>query len=198
MIDEKQRAVLIDLGMCLRVPYEVIQLQRDINGAIIERIVEVTDLQTARARGAEPIDCELVGESLSDNCLRYRRCLIEPQGQCGKRPYMAPEVYENMKPFDGEAVDVWTAGTLLLFLLGSRRPYGIAHAGDIQFRNITTNIEQVLKKWKVVVSADCLDLLKNMLQVHPKSRFTLQEVLDHTWLQDPTEEYFYPTPDPYW
>lgn len=36
-----------------------------------------------------------------------------PQGMCGKRNYMSPEVLSISKPFDGFAVDVWACGIVL-------------------------------------------------------------------------------------
>lgn len=38
---------------------------------------------------------------------------LPPQGVCGKRFYMAPEVLSNSGTFDGFAVDVWACGIML-------------------------------------------------------------------------------------
>jgi serine/threonine protein kinase len=45
------------------------------------------------------------------------RRLIKPQGQCGKLRYMSPEIFVNREPFDGYAIDMWTCGTILFFML---------------------------------------------------------------------------------
>jgi serine/threonine protein kinase len=71
-------ALIIDIGMCLRVPYS------DQNNP-----EEATDITKGSMRR-----------------------LMSPQGACGKLPYMSPEIYRNRSPFDGGAVDVWTAGTI--------------------------------------------------------------------------------------
>lgn len=46
--------------------------------------------------------------------------LITPQLPCGKLPHMAPELLKK-RPFDGHAVDIWAAGTILLFMLTGKR-----------------------------------------------------------------------------
>jgi serine/threonine protein kinase len=142
MLDEDE-AVIIDLGMCLRVP----------------------------------IDNENGG----------RRCLMKPQGACGKLPYMSPEIYRNRSPFDGAAADVWTAGTILFCMLTGNRSYQRPHASDPQFYWMTHDINQLLSDWQIQLSPEGLHLLQNMLQVNPRLRLTIEEVLAHPWFAFPDE-----------
>lgn len=44
-----------------------------------------------------------ISEALGDP---PQRRLIQPQGPCGKLPYMSPEIYANRKPFDGKLLTV--------------------------------------------------------------------------------------------
>ena len=45
------------------------------------------------------------------------RRLIRPQGTCGKILYISPEVFRNVDPFDGFAIDLWAAGVILFIML---------------------------------------------------------------------------------
>lgn len=139
MLDEDE-SVIIDLGMCLRVPYE--------NG---------------------------------------RRCLVAPQGACGKLPYMSPEIYRNRSPFDGNVADTWTAGTILFCMLTGNRSYQRPHSSDPQFYWMTRDVNQLLTDWEIQLSPEGLHLLKNLLQVNPRLRLTIEEVLDHPWFRYPDE-----------
>jgi serine/threonine protein kinase len=142
MLDEDE-SIIIDLGMCLRVPYDEKEQQR--------------------------------------------RCLIKPQGACGKLPYMSPEIYRNRSPFDGAAADVWTTGTILFCMVTGNRSYQRAHASDPQFYWMTRDLNQLLTDWGIQLSPEGFHLLQNILQVNPRLRLTIDEVLDHPWFRFPDE-----------
>ena len=60
------------------------------------------------------------------------RILITPQGTCGMKEYMAPEVYFN-RPFDGLKADVWSCGVTLFNMLTGCRLYDIPSSHDRKF-----------------------------------------------------------------
>ena len=143
--------MIIDMGMCLRVPYS------DPNKP--GRVTDVT-----RANGAP-------------------RRLIKPQGVCGKHNYMSPEVLANSDPFDGFAIDLWAAGVILYIMLTGFPPYDQANRTDQRFELIVTGrLMEQLKNWDIVLSDEAGELLQNMLQLHPKNRLTLAQVLAHPWV----------------
>ena len=107
--------------------------------------------------------------------------LIKPQGRCGKLPYMSPEIYQNITPFDGGAVDIWTVGTILFCILTGNRSYSFPDAVDAQFYWMTHDLSRLLHDWGNELSSECVDLLENMLQVDPRLRYSLEEVLNHPW-----------------
>ncbi|TYI06456.1 hypothetical protein ES332_A10G160500v1 [Gossypium tomentosum] len=95
--------------------------------------------------------------------------------------YMAPEV---LKRNYGEEVDVWSIGVILYILLCGVPPFwaeteeGIAHAiikGEIDFKR---------DPWPKV-SGEAMELVKNMLRPNPYNRMTIQEILEHPWIQNP-------------
>ena len=150
MIDN-ELGVIIDMGMCLRVPYS------DRNNPRL-----VTDITNGS-----------------------QRRLILPQGACGKLPYMSPEIYKNRTPFDGGAVDIWTAGTILFCMVTGNRSYQRPHASDPQFYWMTHGLPRLISDWGVTLSRECIHLLEHMLQLDPRARLTLEEVLEHPWFALP-------------
>lgn len=151
MLDH-ENALIIDMGMAIRIPYTDPNSQ---NPSITTDIRHGTDKR-----------------------------LIEPQGICGKLPYMSPEIYDSRFPFDGGAVDIWTAGTILFCMVTGNRSYGRPQLQDAQFYWMTHGLRQLLNDWGIDLSGDCIDLLENMLKIEPRLRFTLEEVLNHPWLAD--------------
>ncbi|GAV90073.1 Pkinase domain-containing protein/EF_hand_5 domain-containing protein [Cephalotus follicularis] len=98
----------------------------------------------------------------------------------GSPYYMAPEVLRRNY---GPEIDVWSAGVILYILLCGVPPFwaeteeGIAHAiirGHINFEK---------DPWPKV-SEEAKDLVKSMLDPNPYSRMTVQEALEHPWLQN--------------
>jgi serine/threonine protein kinase len=114
-----------------------------------------------------------------------QRRMISPQGACGKLPYMSPEIYRNRTPFDGEAVDIWTAGTILFCMLSGNRSYQRPHSSDPQFYWMTHDMSRLISDWGVTLSDEGLHLLQNMLQVEPRLRLSLDEILNHPWFDHP-------------
>ncbi|KAK3444054.1 hypothetical protein EUGRSUZ_A00262 [Eucalyptus grandis] len=98
----------------------------------------------------------------------------------GSPYYMAPEV---LRRDYGPEVDVWSAGVILYILLCGVPPFwaeteeGIAQAivqGEIDFER---------DPWPKV-SEEAKDLVRNMLEPNPYTRLTVQEVLEHKWIQN--------------
>lgn len=113
------------------------------------------------------------------------RRLILPQGACGKLPYMSPEVYKSRTAFDGEAVDIWTAGTILFCMVTGNRSYQRPHDTDPQYYWMTHGMKRLISDWGVEVSKECLHIMENMLQVDPRVRLTMDEILRHPWMALP-------------
>jgi serine/threonine protein kinase len=161
MIDGTE-GVIIDMGMCLRVPY------------------------------TDPDNPNLRTDITKTNPTTRTRCLIKPQGACGKLPYMCPEILASRTPFDGEAADVWTSGTILFCMITGNRSYQRPHMTDPQFYWMTQGLRQLLSDWNVIISEEGIALLQGMLEIDPRKRLTLDEVCNHPWFQYPDE----PPPPP--
>mmetsp|Transcript_29568 Transcript_29568/g.63692 ORF Transcript_29568/g.63692 Transcript_29568/m.63692 type:complete len:463 (+) Transcript_29568:115-1503(+) len=98
------------------------------------------------------------------------RHFITPKTACGKKPYVAPEIYMQY-PFDGHAVDIWAAGTTLLFMLTGKRLHNFACA------------EEILYNCNLGISNGALDLLRRMLRIQPRHRLSFEQIRNHPWVQ---------------
>jgi len=98
------------------------------------------------------------------------RHLITAQIPCGKLPHMAPELFRK-QPFDGHDVDIWAAGTILLFMLTGKR-----------MKNPPL-IDRAFEGVDLGVSYDAADLLRKMFRLDPKNRLSLEEIKNHPFVQ---------------
>jgi len=98
------------------------------------------------------------------------RHLITPQTVCGKRAHMSPEIYKK-QPFDGHAVDIWGASTVLLFMLTGKR-----------LRDPPL-FDRAFEKVELGLSHEATDLLRKMFRLDPKDRLTLQQIQNHPFLR---------------
>lgn len=159
-------ALIIDLGMCLRVPLR--------NDAALAATFSGMNMNGAMLQN--PNNTFLNGRATS-------RTLIRPQGTCGKWIYMSPEIYLNREPFDGFAVDMWAAGVILFLMLTGFPPWERACATDERFKYMTAGyLVQMLTEWELGLSSDAMDLLQRMLFLDPKDRLSLDQVRAHPWM----------------
>jgi serine/threonine protein kinase len=154
VVDENGEIRIIDLGLSLRVPYA------DPNGG---RSSIITDASS-----------------------NTRRRMIKTQGQCGLWHHMAPEVRMRNEHFDGFAIDLWSAGIALFEILVGERPFGLPDPADIDFRSICVEgnlAENVRSRVGWQLSDMALDLLQSMLRHDPTDRLTLEEIVNHPWVE---------------
>jgi serine/threonine protein kinase len=134
------------------------------------------------------MDCVIIDMGM---CLRLPRSqetgevlLIPPQGPCGKKNYIAPEVLANASPFNGLLVDIWAAGVILFILLTGVPPVETASPLDARYRMIRDgSLRTMLLQWNIHISEQAMDLLQNMLREDPGARLTIEQILAHPWMQ---------------
>lgn len=145
----EENSLIIDMGMCLRVPYTDPNNKKG-----------VTDVSSGTMRR-----------------------LMKPQGTCGKHNYMSPEIFSNRQPFDGFAIDLWAAGVILYIMITGFPPYDQAHVSDPRFEAIVKGrLLSQLVEWDIILSPEIGDLLQRMLQLSPKKRLSLDQVIRHPWV----------------
>jgi serine/threonine protein kinase len=203
-------ALIIDMGMCLRVPFVVSEedvvdgaivvatvsnnysnnnpaghaaaialaasmQNMNVNGGMIMPLHSTVSKQSAAA--ASSSSSAMVGDEIELHGRSRRRCLIRPQGTCGKWIYMSPEIYKDSEPFDGYAVDVWAAGVILFLMLTGFPPWERACQTDERFKYMTAGyLVQMLTEWDLGLTSDALDLLQRMLFLDPKDCLSLDQV----------------------
>jgi len=107
---------------------------------------------------------------------------VGPQGTCGKKSYMAPEIYHNSS-FNGFQSDVWSLGVLLYMLLTKSAPYQYPSTMDPHFRAIALGrLPRYIRTMNVMLSPHAVDLLDKMLRVNPEDRITVSAIKTHPWL----------------
>ena len=167
LLVHKDGALIIDMGMCLLIPYQ------DSTMAITQSLGNMNMNGTL----SPPLQLSLMSARARP------RSLIRPQGTCGKWIYMSPEIYQNSEPFDGFAVDMWAAGVILFLMLTGFPPWERACATDERFKYMTAGyLVQMLTEWEIGLSSDAMDLLQRMLFLDPKDRLSLDQVRAHPWM----------------
>lgn len=106
--------------------------------------------------------------------------------KCGSELYMAPQVYNNTTPYEGEMADIWSLGVMLFVMLFGKIPWdrpdeesceeyacfcrdGIPYLQVCNGRSLYQIDEQVF------------DLLGGMLRIDENSRLSLQQIKQHSW-----------------
>jgi serine/threonine protein kinase len=113
-----------------------------------------------------------------------RVLLIPPQGTCGKRNYISPEVFENAVPFDPQKSDIWALGIMLFILLTGIPPMDCASTVDPRYRLIAAGrLSYLLSQWNVTLSNEVVDLIERILRPLPGDRLTLAQIREHPWMQ---------------
>eukprot|EP00977_Amphora_coffeiformis_P019831 scaffold7485_cov176-Amphora_coffeaeformis.AAC.18 len=113
----------------------------------------------------------------------HQRCLISPQGAFGKLRHMAPEIYANRVALDSEAIDVWSAGTILWCMVTGHKSYEIPSGVDELYRRMVNQLPFLLRSMDKHLSTECVHLLRCMLRATPRMRYSIDEVLKHPWMQ---------------
>jgi len=104
-------------------------------------------------------------------CSNYRLKVL-----CGTSEYIAPEVL-SCKPYDQKA-DVWSLGILLFEMVHGYTPFKARRRRDTYLK---------IFKGKIIFSEqiknDLKDLIVRILRLEDKGRPTIEEILNHPWIQ---------------
>ena len=98
--------------------------------------------------------------------------------QCGTPAYIAPEILLN-EGYEGFTVDVWSAGVVLYAMLSGTVPFKGTDLKELNNIIISGKYQPIED-----ISKEASNLLKNILEVDPKKRITIENILNHPWLLD--------------
>lgn len=113
---------------------------------------------------------------------------------CGSPPYIAPEVVtgKRVKKVDilesGYApniADVWSCGVVLFVLLVGNTPWDEPTLKSFEFKEYVEADGRTSDELWAKLSPGVQSLLRGMLKLDPKDRFTLEEVRTHPWFTQP-------------
>ncbi|ESO01906.1 hypothetical protein HELRODRAFT_65239, partial [Helobdella robusta] len=95
---------------------------------------------------------------------------------CGSPPYAAPEIFEG-RTYYGPEVDVWSLGVILYVLVCGMLPFDGSNLRVIRDRVVSGRF-----RIPYFMSMECERLVRRMLVVDPKKRYTIQQIQQHSWI----------------
>ena len=119
---------------------------------------------------------------------------------CGSPPYIAPEVLscstqEGTKGigYHADMADVWSCGIVLFVLLAGNTPWSRPTEGSDDYGQPNEYSEYIKSKgrpkdelWNALPT-EVLSLLRGMMRVDARSRFSLEDVRRHPWFTRPNQ-----------
>lgn len=164
------------------------RLPEDLAKFILKRLVE--GLQHCHSRGVLHRDIKL-DNVLLNSAGELKICdfgvsKIVKKGermteQCGTPAYIAPEILRD-HGYEGFEADVWSTGVALFAMLYGTVPFKAGNMKDLH--RLIMHGKYTLKH---DVSTPARDILSRMLDIDPRKRITISEILGHEWLSDVNE-----------
>ena len=105
--------------------------------------------------------------------------------KCGTSTYLAPEVLTSVSGYD-EKVDCWALGVLIYTLLKGNLPFGQDSDDELVDNICSANFSIEGPKW-IAISDSAKDCISKLLVTDPGNRLSIQEVVEHRWIQSNVE-----------
>jgi len=103
---------------------------------------------------------------------------------CGTTVYMAPELIKN-QPYSGFAIDIWSLGIILFTMLYGEMPFD--EDDDLKTKYKIINEEPL---YRDSIPSDAIDLLRRILSKDPRSRPSLNDISNSSFLIDVNNKHF--------
>ena len=98
--------------------------------------------------------------------------------QCGTPTYIAPEILKG-KGYEGFSVDVWSVGVVLYAMLSGTVPFKGNNLRELHQLILSGQYKPIND-----ISKEASNLLKKILEIEPKKRISINDILSHSWLSD--------------
>ncbi|CAB9502563.1 MAP kinase-activated protein kinase 2 (Fragment) [Seminavis robusta] len=102
--------------------------------------------------------------------------------QCGSAQHVAPEILKNESY--GTKVDMWALGVIHYTLIGGRPPFWAQEGNQATFQKILKRDFKFTDDLWGHVSDDCKDMIRNLLLLDPKQRWSADDVLKCKWIAE--------------
>ncbi|KAI8371386.1 kinase-like domain-containing protein [Radiomyces spectabilis] len=99
---------------------------------------------------------------------------------CGTVGYTAPEIVRDERY--SKSVDMWALGCVLYTMLCGFPPF-YDESIEVLTEKVARGHYTFLSPWWDAISADAKDLVSHLLCINPKSRYTIDQFLNHRWMQ---------------
>ncbi|KAK5663609.1 hypothetical protein OQA88_4040 [Cercophora sp. LCS_1] len=120
----------------------------------------------------------------------YKGAKKQSATMCGSPPYIAPEVLTcaridrkspEAQKYSADLVDIWSCGVILFVLLVGNTPWDEPTSGSWEFQEyVRTNGRSTDSLWQRL-PADALSLLRGMMNIEAKKRFSFAQIRQHPW-----------------
>jgi 5'-AMP-activated protein kinase, catalytic alpha subunit len=97
---------------------------------------------------------------------------------CGSPCYAAPEMVAG-KSYSGLSVDIWSSGIVLYAMVCGFLPFEDPNTANLYKKIIKGEYEE--PPW---LSTECKDLLKHILDTNPSTRYSINQIRNHTWMRN--------------
>ncbi|KAG9072118.1 hypothetical protein KI688_006342 [Linnemannia hyalina] len=98
------------------------------------------------------------------------------ESYCGSAAYTAPEIIVGKK-YSGPEADIWSLGVILYTLLAGYLPFDDDNETVVQDKIVDLDYEMPNE----LFCKDAQDLIQSILKEDPKERFTIEQILAHSW-----------------
>lgn len=102
----------------------------------------------------------------------------------GTKGYLAPEMLQRHS-YD-KAIDMWALGVIVFVLLCGCLPFDDDSSRIANDAAARKKFTLRFPKWASSLSASAKDLLHNLLEINPKTRYTADQALNHPWVSGKT------------
>ncbi|XP_068840168.1 testis-specific serine/threonine-protein kinase 5-like [Capricornis sumatraensis] len=94
---------------------------------------------------------------------------------CGSVAYTAPEIHMSKK-YNGKQADLWSLGVTLYAMVTGKLPFKECQPHRMLY------LMRRGPTFRPGLSPECQDLIRGLLQLHPRARLGLQQVATHHWM----------------
>ncbi|KAI1768202.1 Pkinase-domain-containing protein [Hypoxylon sp. FL1150] len=109
---------------------------------------------------------------------------------CGSPPYVAPEVLAcgrvhrssgEVSKYSAELVDIWSCGVILFVLLVGNTPWDEPTSQSWEYQEYKKTKGRSSDSLWERIPVDALSLLRGMMNIEPKKRFSFAQIRQHPW-----------------